>query len=343
MQPRNVRNPRDLAHSRKRRGRADAAALRELHVDAADHALEGVEVLDGHRALVRDDGQRRARLEVAQPAIAASGERLLDELDAEVHQDGQRAPGDVRGPAGVGVDADRAVEDSAHRLERRDVGRAADLDLQRREVAGPGRPLRDDVGGIDAQREVGRRDVGRQVEQLVEREARGACRPGRGARCRARTSRAPCPRIATSSARRPRAPRGRSGRRGSARALDGGEQPSAGRRTSSPASRRRTDPGSPRQGRRGPGAGVAELDDDRGDPGPAPWSEAGDAEERVARARASRTAPAAERSRPGPRAARRRPARWPPTAPSARTAPDHPPAGPSRPRWLRSSGGPRRR
>ncbi len=88
--------------------RADPAALGELDVDAGHDPDQPVEVVDRHGALVRDERQRRARLERAEVVEAVGRERLLDQLDAEPLQLRQQVRGLIERPAGVGVDADRA-------------------------------------------------------------------------------------------------------------------------------------------------------------------------------------------------------------------------------------------
>ena len=119
-------------------------------------------------------------------AIGAGRERLLDELDAEIDDRRQQALGVVARPARVGVDADRAAEDLADGPQGLEVLRPAALDLERREIRGSGGALGDDRRLVDADREVGRRDLGRKADQLVDRDP-SPCRPGRGGRCRART------------------------------------------------------------------------------------------------------------------------------------------------------------
>ena len=150
------------------------------------------------RALVRDDGQRRALLEPAQLAQPASRERLLDELHAEVAPaPGSSARASSGRPAGVGVDPDRAGVDARGPPRASRGRRAADLDLERREVAARGGPLRDDrrarrcrcvksVGGISAGRPssswTGRprpladEVVQRDVERALRRRRCGAMR-----------------------------------------------------------------------------------------------------------------------------------------------------------------------
>ena len=126
MQPRNVRKPSSRARSSIRLRRPDPAALGELDVDAGDDADEPVEVLGEDAALVGHDRQRRALLEPAQLVEAAGRERLLDQLDARGARARAGAPTASSGrPAGVGIDPDRAVEDGADGLERREVVRAA--------------------------------------------------------------------------------------------------------------------------------------------------------------------------------------------------------------------------
>ena len=160
---------------------------------------------------------------------------------------GSSRPASSRDPARVGIDPDRAGEDRPDRLERGEVLRAAELDLERREVGRAGRPLGDDRGLVDADREVGRRDVGGQAEQLVHRD-RPVTLPTRS--CSAMSIAhlaAPCPRMAAVH-RRGRRPPGRPRRpSGSPTAARAG---AGRRRPSSRASRRRTGPGSPPPARR---------------------------------------------------------------------------------------------
>ena len=125
----------------------------------------------GHRALVGHDRDRRALLEPGEVAVGPGAEGLLDELDAERDDLGHQALRVVACPAGVGVDADRTGEDATDGPERLEVLRAAELDLEGREVGRPGGSFGDHVGLVDADREVGRRDRARQVEQPMDREA----------------------------------------------------------------------------------------------------------------------------------------------------------------------------
>src|SRR5438067_341753 len=87
------------------------------------------------------------------------GERLLDELDPELDQRLDQSPGDLGRPARVGVDADGLVVDRADRAQGLEIGRAADLDLQRRKRAGPLRAFGDERRLVDADREIGRWDL----------------------------------------------------------------------------------------------------------------------------------------------------------------------------------------
>ena len=145
--------------------------LASLTLTPAHDPDEAVEVLGQDAALVGDDRQRRALLEPAELVETAGRERLLDELDAEALEVGQQVDGLLRDPARVRVDADRPAEDGAHGLERREVLRSAALDLERREVGSPGGALGDHAWFVDADREIGRRDVGRQAAQLMGRPA----------------------------------------------------------------------------------------------------------------------------------------------------------------------------
>src|SRR4029079_7418182 len=104
-------------------------------------------------------GVCRSRGEWVEPS---GGDRLLEQLDAKAFQLRQETDRIVGLPAGVRVDAERAVEDRADRLERGEAGGSADLDLQCGEAARPARPLGDDRRLVDAEGEVGRRDLARQ-------------------------------------------------------------------------------------------------------------------------------------------------------------------------------------
>ena len=169
---------------------------------------------------------------------------------------GQQALGVVARPAGVGVDPDRAAEDLADGAQRLEVLRPAALDLERREVGGPGGSLGDDRRLVDADGEVGRRDVGRQADQLVDRDAEdlaGEVVEGDVERALGRAIPADVgrPRRADACELPPAASRvvqiGGEPRRSTGAA--------ARPRPSSRASRRRTGPGSPPPPRRRPGIG----------------------------------------------------------------------------------------
>ena len=233
--------------------RANAAALGELHVDAVDDADERVEVLDRHGRLVGDDRERRDGLQVAEPLVAPRRERLLDQLDAEADQLRDDRRGALGRPADVGVDPDRAVEDAANRLQRGEVVRAADLDLEGREARATAGPFGDDRRLVDAEREVGRRDRRREPQQPVDRQAQGLAREvvqGDVERALGRAVTADRA-LERGADRRQRGPGGidaaveveRLGRRR-------GQQQVHDDRHGSPGSRRSTSPGSPRRCRR---------------------------------------------------------------------------------------------
>ena len=100
---------------------------------------------------------------------ATSREWLLDELDPEPDQlrdEFDRLLGD---PAGVGVDPDGSAIHAADGLERLEVAWSSQFDLEGRKRRRPSRPPRDDSWLVDPDREVGRRDVGRQAEDRVDR------------------------------------------------------------------------------------------------------------------------------------------------------------------------------
>src|SRR6476659_305069 len=100
------------------------------------------------------------------------GKRLLDQLDTEPKELRQEGQSVLWLPAGIGVDAYRSVKHGAHSLEGLQVVRAAALDLERRKVGRPRRTPGDDFRAVDTDREVGRRNLGRQAEELVEWLAR---------------------------------------------------------------------------------------------------------------------------------------------------------------------------
>ena len=175
MQPRNVRKPSSRAARRASPGRPDPAALGELHVDAGDDA----------------DERRRGRRSVTALSSATIGsderswsqpswssrarrERLLDQLDAEPHELRQQVARRRRG--GQPVLASTRIgppKTAADRLERREVVPARrHLILSAGKSARPGGPLGDDRRLVDADREVGRRDLGR-----TGRAARGPACP----------------------------------------------------------------------------------------------------------------------------------------------------------------------
>ena len=123
-------------------GRGDPATFRELDIDPLDDALERVEVLEEHGALIGDDRQRRAFLEPGKIAIGACRERLLDQLDTELDQLRQQRDGVLPRPAGVRVDADRAAIHVSDGTQGGQVARSADLDLERGEIGRAASPAR---------------------------------------------------------------------------------------------------------------------------------------------------------------------------------------------------------
>ena len=186
MQPRNVRNPSSRARSSIALAGAIPPHFASFTLTPGDDADQRVEVLERDRALVGDDRDRRPFLEPGEVPVGAGRERLLDQLDAERLDLGEQPLGVVARPAGVGVDADRPAEDRPDGTQRLEVLRAAELDLERREVGGAGGPLGDDRGLVDPDREVGRRDRRRAGRSARGPGSRGPCRRSRGARCRAR-------------------------------------------------------------------------------------------------------------------------------------------------------------
>ena len=167
--------------------------------------------------------------------------------------------------------------------QRREVLRAAALDLERREVGRAGGALGDDLRLVDADREVGRRDRRRTGRAARGPGRRGPCRRGRAGRCRGRTWRRRCQRMAASIAPAGAAPRpGVVGRRASPTASrssgnDRGHR--LGRLAVEPVRVALPHPDDARE------PVVAQLDDDRRHArSPSAWSVAGDAE-RVAQAR----------------------------------------------------------
>ncbi len=91
-------------------GRADAAALRELHVDAGDDPDQRVEVVDRHGALVGDQRQRRPGLERAQLVEAARRVRAARSAPRPAAASSGSSAARLFGrPARVGVDPDRAA------------------------------------------------------------------------------------------------------------------------------------------------------------------------------------------------------------------------------------------
>ena len=152
-------------------GGADAAALGEFDVHPGDDAAQPVKIEDRDGTLVGYDRQRRALLEPAQLVEPVGRERLLDKLDPERLELGQQPSRLVGLPAGVRVDPDRARVDRTNRPQRLEVGRRADLDLERREWMGrrsASGPFGHYGGLVDADREVRRGDRRRRREQLDE-------------------------------------------------------------------------------------------------------------------------------------------------------------------------------
>ena len=75
-------------------------------------------------------------------------------------------------PGGVGIDPEWAGVDLAHGLERFEIGRATELDLERREVRRSSGALSDDGGLVDAEAEVGRQQLAGRAEELRQRQAK---------------------------------------------------------------------------------------------------------------------------------------------------------------------------
>ena len=100
-------------------------------------------VVGGADALVGGDGDADPPTEPGE--VVEGGDRLLDDLEVEAGQAGDRQRRGVEVPGAVGVDPQRDVgADPRGRGDQLDVAWPADLDLDRR-VAGelrPGRPGR---------------------------------------------------------------------------------------------------------------------------------------------------------------------------------------------------------
>src|SRR3954468_15346586 len=62
----------------------DTAALLKLHVDSIARAGEPIDVSDAHGGFVRDDRQRAALFDPAEPLDVGWWRGLLDELDVEL-------------------------------------------------------------------------------------------------------------------------------------------------------------------------------------------------------------------------------------------------------------------
>ena len=250
-------------------GRPHAAALGELHVDAADDA---------------DEPPRSSIVTALSSATIGSADRSWSQRSWSSRWAGNGcsisstprrtssgtsfAPG-LRAPSrcwrrpGSGRRRRARTASSVSRSAR-----PADLDLEGREVARPFGPGRHDLRLVDADREVRRRDVGRQAEEPMDGQAEPLAERGRGGRCRGRTWRPPWwPIAAAIAAARPERPaRLSAGRRGR------GERPAsiarpaaAGRPRSSRASRRSRRPDTPRRPRRPSGRRRRAAHDDRGD------------------------------------------------------------------------------
>ena len=198
MQPRNVRKPSSRARSSIRLRRPDPAALGELDVDPGDDPDQAVEVLVAGRS-----SRRRRSAATSAPGASAAGrsrrgrERLLDELDAEPLELGQERERRRRGVQPVL--ASTRIGPSKTSRTASSVARSPGpphLILSAGKSRRAGGALGDDVGLVDADGEVGRREVGRQAEQLVDR-ARRVTLPTRS--CRAMSMAhfaAPWPRMA---------------------------------------------------------------------------------------------------------------------------------------------------
>ena len=259
MQPRNVRNPscaRALEHPPRR---ADAAALRELDVDAGDDADQRVEVVDGHGALVRDERQRRSRLEPAQvgrgdgPGTAA---RSAPRRGARAPAAGRRASSGVQpvlastriGPPNTARTARTVSRSVGPPTLILSAGKSAARRARSATTAGSSMPSVKSVGGIspvDAEQ-----SRHRQAEPLADEVVEGDVDRALGRAVVADGRRHPAGRVLEGRARGVAEPP----RRPAADGLDRLEQDGARRPPSSPASRRSTRPGSPRPRPTGPSA-----------------------------------------------------------------------------------------
>ena len=145
--------------------------LASLTLTPADDPHEAIEVLEQDAALVGDDRQGGPVLEQAKRVQPTGRERLLDELDAQPHEvvEESNASSSVQP-----VLASTRMGPSYTARTASSVARSAGpahLDLEGRERRGAARTLRDDIGGVDAEREIGRWQVARQPDQLVDRDA----------------------------------------------------------------------------------------------------------------------------------------------------------------------------
>ena len=95
-------------------------------------------------------------------------EGLLDEFDAEAHKLRHERDGLLGFPARVRIHPDRAGEDRADRLKGLEVLRPPELDLESREMGRPRSTLAHDGRLVDADREIGRRQVRGESAKLVD-------------------------------------------------------------------------------------------------------------------------------------------------------------------------------
>ena len=201
--------PRRVGHAHRL---ADAAALRQLDVDAVRPSCALGDGRQGVHVLVDVDRERRGLLQPLTARVAGR-QRLLDVLDAQRRQLRYRLERLVELPVLVHVHLERQVGDAAHGAHALDVEPvpAAELELQPTEARVHAlRAAGHVVGVAEPDRPGGRRPAPLEAEQPPRRLARRAC-PQRSwsAAVDAPPSPPGCPGAPRAAGRSPRARTGR--------------------------------------------------------------------------------------------------------------------------------------
>src|SRR5579875_3798054 len=173
------------------KGPVDAATFHQFNVDAIDAADKAWNVFQRDTAFIDNDWDGDLLAQEAQALQVAGGDGLLDKLDTVLSQGVDGADGFLDGPAGIGVNAQSGLRDSADGPHVLNVVPGAYFDLEDRIVAGASCLLGHALRSIEADGEgsegaalriEAEQTIERQVEPLTNEVVEGHVNSGFGGR-----------------------------------------------------------------------------------------------------------------------------------------------------------------